>query len=64
MTQIRILTLKLIPEEDEIAGEVAGKMDQSELAVNVQGVYKSYGRGKKATHVLKGLTMEVPYYTM
>ncbi|XP_065918624.1 ABC transporter G family member 20-like [Dysidea avara] len=32
-----------------------------DLAVSVQGVYKSYGRGKKATHVLKGLTMEVPY---
>jgi len=39
-------------------------MDQSELAISVQEVYKSYGKGKKATHVLKGLTMEVPYNTM
>ncbi|XP_065918635.1 ABC transporter G family member 20-like [Dysidea avara] len=38
-------------------------MDPSDLAVSVQGVYKSYGRRKKATHVLKGLTMEVPYNT-
>ena len=35
-----------------------------ELAISVQEVYKSYGRGKKATHVLNGLTMEVPYNTM
>ncbi|XP_065918928.1 ABC transporter G family member 23-like [Dysidea avara] len=35
-----------------------------DLAVSVQGVYKSYGKGKAATHVLKGLTMEVPYNTI
>ncbi|XP_065916708.1 ABC transporter G family member 20-like [Dysidea avara] len=39
-------------------------MNPSELAISVQRVYKSYGRGKKATHVLKGLTMEVPYNTI
>ena len=36
----------------------------SELAVSVKDVYKKYGRGKKAKHVLKGLNMEVPYNTM
>ena len=36
----------------------------SDLAISVKGVYKKYGRGKKAKHVLKGLDMEVPYYTM
>ena len=41
----------------------AGRM-ASELAVSVKDVYKKYGRGKKAKHVLKGLNMEVPYNTM
>ena len=36
----------------------------SQLAVSVKDVYKKYGRGKKAKHVLKGLNMEVPYNTM
>ena len=35
-----------------------------DLAINARGVYKKYGRGKKAKHVLKGLNMEVPYNTM
>ncbi|XP_065916590.1 ABC transporter G family member 23-like isoform X3 [Dysidea avara] len=39
-------------------------MDPSELAVSIRGVYKSYGRRKKATRVLKGLTMEVAYNTV
>ena len=38
--------------------------ESSDLAVDVKGVYKKYGKGKKANHVLKGLDMEVPYNTM
>ena len=34
--------------------------ESSDLAVYVKGVYKQYGKGKKANHVLKGLDMEVP----
>lgn len=37
---------------------------ESDLAISVKGVYKKYGRGKKAKHVLKGLNMAVPYNTM
>ena len=33
--------------------------ESSDLAVYVKGVYKQYGKGKKANHVLKGLDMEV-----
>ena len=36
----------------------------SDLAVNVKGVYKKYGRGKKAKEVLKGINIELPYNTM
>ena len=38
--------------------------ESSDLAVDVKGVYKKYGKGKKANHVLKGLDMEVPHNTM
>ena len=38
--------------------------DSSDLAVDVKGVYKKYGKGKKANHVLKGVDMEVPHNTM
>ena len=40
------------------------KVMASDLAINVTGVYKKYGRGRKAKQVLKGLNMEVPYNTM
>ena len=36
----------------------------TDLAVSVKGVYKQYGRGKKAKKVLKGINMVVPYHTM
>ena len=40
------------------------EMASEDLAISVRGVYKKYGRGKKAKDVLKGLNMEVPYNTM
>ena len=39
-------------------------VESSDLAVDVRGVYKKYGKGKKKNHVLEGLDMEVPRNTM
>ena len=36
----------------------------SELAIEVQDVYKQYGRGNSAVKVLKGINMDVPYHSM
>ena len=35
-----------------------------ELAIKVTNVYKQYGRGRHAQKVLKGINMDVPYYSM
>jgi len=34
------------------------------LAIQAQDVHKFYGTGRNASHVLKGLSMSVPYGTM
>ena len=36
----------------------------SELAIEVSNVHKQYGRGRRAQKVLKGINMNVPYYSM
>ena len=38
--------------------------EESELAIQVRGVYKQYGRGKNTVKALKGIDMDVPYHSM
>lgn len=37
---------------------------ESELAIQLLNVHKQYGWGKRATKVLKGINMDVPYHNM
>ena len=39
-------------------------VEGSGLAIEVQDLYKQYGRGRNAVKVLKGINVEVPHHSM